>query len=180
MPLKQFLYDIAETVFSSVAVLLVLYMTIALPEMVWGSSMEPNFYTNERILVERVTKYFKPYQRGEIVVFVPEGESRHLIKRIVGVPGDVFKIFNCDIYISTGGERFKLVESYLGDSICTEGGNELKEGRSIKLQEDEYVLLGDNRGVSLDSRVFGIVKKNKIIGRVIFRFWPISKIGFVI
>lgn len=180
MKAKRVLLELIETILSSVTILLILYMSIALPEMVYGSSMEPNFYSGERIIVERVTKLFKKdFERGEVIVFRPEDTSRHLIKRVVGIPGDIFKVYDCKIYISRDDSKYVLDEYYLNADTCTSGGASAKEGRSFKVEEDEYVLLGDNREVSMDSRTFGAVQKNRIVGRVVFRFWPISKIGFV-
>jgi signal peptidase I len=177
---KQFILETVESVLSSIIVLMVIYVSVALPEMVWGSSMEPNFYTKERILVERVTKNLSDgFERGEVVVLKPEGTSHHMIKRIVGIPGDIFKIYDCEVYISRDGSRFKLEEPYLDAEICTSGRTAIKEGRSLKLEEDQYVLLGDNREVSMDSRVLGVIKKDDIIGRVVFRFWPLSRTGFI-
>ncbi len=172
--------ELIETILSSITVLLILYMSIALPEMVYGSSMEPNFYSGERIIVERVTKLLKKdFERGEVVVFRPEGTSRHLIKRVIGIPGDIFKVYDCKIYISRDDSKYVLDEYYLSKDTCTDEGTAVKEGRSFKLEDNEYVLLGDNREVSMDSRTFGAVQKNRIVGRVVFRFWPLSKIGFV-
>ncbi len=80
---KSFFFEMLETLVSSVIVILVIYSTIAFPELVVGSSMEPNFYTGERILVEKVTKYFSPYKRGDIVVLHPPGNDNiDYIKRI--------------------------------------------------------------------------------------------------
>ena len=180
MKIKNFILEIIETILISGAVILALYYFIASVEVVWGPSMEPNFHSGERILVDRITKKLSPLKRGEIVVFYPPGDNdKHYIKRVVGIPGDVFKVINCEIVISRNGEHYVLNEDYLDESICTEAGSRLREGRSIKLGDDQYVLLGDNRSQSLDSRNIGFIDSKRIIGRVIFRFWPPSEIGFV-
>ncbi len=177
---KSFFFEMLETLVSSVIVILVIYSTIAFPELVVGSSMEPNFYTGERILVEKVTKYFSPYKRGDIVVLHPPGNDNiDYIKRIVGVPGDVVKFVNCKVYIKSGEESFLYEENYLQDGICTMGGSKIKEGRSFKIEGEDFLVLGDNREKSMDSRVFGLVSKERILGKVVFRFWPVSKAGFV-
>lgn len=177
---KSFFFEMLETLVSSVIVILVIYSTIAFPELVVGSSMEPNFYTGERILVEKVTKYFRPYKRGDIVVLHPPGNDNiDYIKRVVGVPGDVVKIVDCKVYIKSGEESFLYEENYLKAGICTMGGAKIKEGRSFKLEGEDFLVLGDNREKSMDSRVFGLVSKDRILGKVVFRFWPISKAGFV-
>jgi len=177
---KRVFLELVETTLSSIVVLLVLYMTVALPEMVWGSSMEPTFNSEDRIIVDRLTKRFNnDFKRGEVIVFKPNDSSRHLIKRVIGIPGDIIKIYSCNVFVSKNGERYKLSEPYLTNNTCTEGGSIIKEGRSVKLGEEEYVVLGDNRAVSMDSRSLGLISSNDIVGRVVFRFWPASKIGFV-
>lgn len=180
MKIKNFILEIVETILVSGVVILLLYHFIASIEVVWGPSMQPNYHSGERILVDRVTKFLSPLKRGEVVVFYPPGDDgKHYIKRVVGVPGDIFKIINCEVVVTRNGEHYFLDEEYLPDSVCTEAGSAIKEGRSIKLDEGEYVLLGDNRSQSLDSRNLGIIQKGRIIGRVIFRFWPPDKMGFV-
>jgi signal peptidase I len=180
MKIKNFVLEIIETILVSGAVILVLYHFIASVEVVWGPSMEPNYHSGERILVDRITKNISPLKRGEVVVFYPPSDdSKHYIKRVVGIPGDIFKIINCEVVVTRNGEHYFLDEEYLSDSVCTEAGSSIREGRSIKLEEGEYVLLGDNRGQSLDSRNLGTIEKDRIIGRVVFRFWPPEKIGFV-
>ena len=164
----------------SLVVILAIYMVIASVEVVQGASMEPNFHTGERILVDRVSKNLKNFERGEIVVFYPPNDdSVHYIKRVIGIPGDIFKIVDCNVLISREGEKFKLDETYLKDGICTAGGVKVSEGRSLRIEENQYLLLGDNRPVSIDSRMLGLVDRNRIIGRVVFRFWPINEMGFV-
>jgi len=180
MDIKRFILETIETIITSIIMLLIIYSTIAVPEIVWGSSMEPNFKTNERILVEKLSRFYDPtYNRGEVVVLKPENSSKHLIKRVIGVPGDVFKIYDCNVFVSVDNTRYILEEPYLKEGTCTLGGTQIENGRSFKIQDNEYVVLGDNREVSLDSRVIGIVSKDDIVGRVSVRFWPIDKIGFV-
>lgn len=176
---KAFIIDFVETVITSFVVLAILYLGIAFPEVVQGASMEPTLYTNERILVERVSKHFKGFQRGDVVVLHPPGDdSVDYVKRIVGLPGDVVRIQDCHVYISSSGEKFQLEENYLSNGVCTLGGPILKDGRAQRLGSDEYVVLGDNRENSADSRFFGPVSKGRILGKVVFRFWPINVAGF--
>ncbi len=180
MKLKDYIFEIFETLIVSGIVIFSIYYLIASVEVVWGPSMEPNYHSGERILVDRITKKISPLKRGEIVVFFPPGDKeKHYIKRVVGIPGDVFKIIDCGVVVSREGQHFDLEENYLDDGTCTIGGAKIKEGRSIKLDSGQYVLLGDNREESLDSRVFGPVDESRLVGRVVFRFWPIEKIGFV-
>lgn len=180
MKIKSFILEIIETVLVSGLVILSLYHFIASVEVVWGPSMEPNFHSGERILVDRISKNISPLKRGEVVVFYPNEKSdKHYIKRVVGIPGDIFKIINCEVVISRDGEHYTLKEDYLAEETCTEGGSVIKDGRSVKLGEGQYAFLGDNRSQSLDSRNIGLVEKNRIIGRVVFRFWPLNLVGFI-
>lgn len=177
---SKFLFEMLETFVSSVIVILVIYSTIAFPELVVGSSMEPSFYTGQRILVEKVTKHFTPFKRGDVVVLHPPGnDDIDYVKRIVGIPGDVVKIVDCKVYIKSGDESFLYEEEYLNDGVCTIGGAKIKDGRSFKIEGKDYLVLGDNRERSMDSRAFGLISEERILGKVVFRFWPFSKAGFI-
>lgn len=172
------LIEVLETFVSSIVVLLVLYFWVAFPEVVYGASMEPTLHTSERILVERITPKFRELKRGDIVVLHPPGnDGVDYVKRIVGLPGEVIKIADCSVYISKDGKTFKVEEPYLFPDTCTQGGPILKEGRARKLNADEYVVMGDNRTKSADSRIFGpISKEDSILGKVVYRFWPPQKL----
>ena len=180
MRIKGVIIEYIETFLVSLLIIFILYIFIASVEVVWGPSMEPNFHTGERILVEKITKGFRTLQRGDVVVFIPPNDtSKHYIKRVIGLPGDVVEVFNCNIYISRDNNLFKLEESYLNPDTCTEGGDILQEGKARRIGDNEYMLLGDNRVESLDSRMLGFIDKKSILGRVVFRFWPLSKAGFI-
>ncbi len=178
--MRKFVLETLETFLTSIIVLFVIYLTVAMPEQVSGASMEPSFHTGERILVEKLTKLFKPYGRGDVVVLNPPGnDSIDYVKRVIGLPGDIIKIYDCKVYVSRDGLKYELQEGYLAQGTCTLGGPVLQDGRAFKVESGQYLVLGDNRGHSADSRYFGLVDKNRIIGRVIFRFWPPNKLGFM-
>ncbi len=178
--MKTFFADLLETLAFTFVVIFLIYKFIAIPELVLQSSMFPTIFSGERVLVDKLSTHLYPYERGEIIVLnPPNNQSTDYIKRIVGLPGDILKIYDCKVYISRGGNRYIVEETYITEDTCTNGGNYLKEGRSLRLEEDEYVVMGDNRSNSTDSRSFGPVKRNAIVGRVIYRFWPISRAGFM-
>lgn len=178
--IKDTLLELVETFVVSFVVIFLIYQFVASMEVVSGSSMEPSFETNERILVDKVSPFFKPFTRGEVVVLIPPNEnSKHYIKRVVAVPGDIIKIFDCKVFISNDMGQFELQETYLAPGICTSGGALLRDGRSVKLGSQEYAVLGDNRPYSVDSRFFGIITRKNLLGRVVFRFWPPAKAGFL-
>jgi len=168
----KFFWDIVKvTVVALVLAGLVRYFLVQ-PFFVEGSSMEPNFESGEYLLIDEISYYFKPIERGEVVVFhYPLDTSKYYIKRIVGLPGETVEVKNNKviIYNDKNPDGFALVEDYLLENLVTEGG--LKQ----KLGQDEYFVLGDNRAVSSDSRRWGTLPKNDIVGRVWIRAWPVSK-----
>lgn len=172
--------ELIEAVAISYFVLMLIYYVVAIPEIVSGASMEPTLYTNERILVDKVTPHFKPYKRGDIVVLhPPSNDNIDYVKRIIGLPGEIIKILNCKVYISKDGNQFVLVEDYLYDNMCTLGGTTIVEGKSQRISGDSYVVLGDNRTRSADSRIIGQITSDRIIGKVVLRFWPLNKLTFL-
>jgi signal peptidase I len=178
--IKAMMYEILETFSVSFVVIFLIYQFVASVEIVSGASMEPTFDSFDRILVDKLSPHIKKYSRGDIVVLIPPTEeSKHYIKRIIGLPGDIIKVFDCQVYITNEAGQFILKEDYLPKSECTEGGTTVKDGRALKLNADEYIVLGDNRAHSVDSRFFGIVRPKNLLGRVVFRFWPIGKVGFI-
>ena len=142
------------------------------PFFVEGASMEPNFENGEYLLIDELSYYFRPVERGEVVVFhYPLDTSKYYIKRVIGLPEETVEIKNSQvtIYNDEYPNGFTLNESYLPKSLITDG--QIKE----KLRKDEYFVLGDNRSVSHDSRRWGVLPKNDVVGRVWIRAWPFSR-----
>ena len=142
------------------------------PFFVEGASMEPNFESGEYLLIDEISYYFKSVDRGEVVVFhYPLDTSKYYIKRIIGLPGEVVEIKNGKVVIyndkNPGG--FAVDEVYLPKNLITDG--QIKK----KLGGNEYFVLGDNRPHSFDSRVWGALPKNDIVGRVWVRAWPFNR-----
>lgn len=180
MRLRTILKEFVETLLSSIIILMVLYYLLAFPEIVSGSSMEPNIYDGERILVERVSRIFNGFNRGEIVVLhPPEDDNIDYVKRIIGIPGDTVRISDCKVFVSRDGKRFMLEEPYLSAETCTQGGVRFNEGKAQKIEDGTFLVLGDNREKSADSRIFGVISEERIVGKVVFRFWPFSQISFL-
>lgn len=144
------------------------------PYMVEGDSMENNFHNEETLLVDKISYKFHNPQRSDVIIFVaPQNPKDDYIKRIIGLPGDTFSIKNSKVYINDE----LLQEPYLADNIVT---NFSKSGISqIKLQDGEYFVLGDNRTNSSDSREWGVVPKNNIIGKAWLVVYPFDNIGLV-
>lgn len=180
MDSKDFLIELAETFVVSLVILFLIYGFLAFPEIVSGASMEPLLQDRDRILVEKVLKNFQEFERGEVIVFhPPDDDHTDYVKRVIGIPGDVVKIADCKVYITRDGSRFTLEEPYLYTNKCTNGGPGFPEGRAQKIKEGTYFVLGDNRDHSADSRLFGPIDEERIVGKVVIRFWPPNKVSFL-
>ena len=165
---------IKTTAIALVSVFLVRYFIIQ-PFYVKGSSMEPNFYEKDYLIIDEISYRFSEPQRGDIVVFklkTPEYKE-YLIKRVIGLPGETVIIRDGKVTIknSKNPDGYILEEAYL-----PEGEQTLGEVIEI-VPENSYFVLGDNRGVSFDSRYFGSIDRNVIVGKTLLRGWPINKFG---
>ncbi|MDO4876043.1 MAG: signal peptidase I [Oscillospiraceae bacterium] len=152
---------------------------------VYGDSMNPTLESGDVLFTQKISTYFKKFDRGDIVVLDGsnmEGysKSEYLIKRIVGLPGETVKIADGCVYIKPMGhsDYYILQENYLPEGVKTtmmdygtaHGYNE------IKLGDDEYFCLGDNRPVSNDSRNLGPFKANRIVAVAVLRVFPFNTI----
>ncbi len=136
------------------------------PFIVRGASMEPNFEDFDYLIINEISYRFDDPDRGDVVIFdSPMNSSQRFIKRIIGLPGETVTIQSGEIAIKTESKTITLNEDmYLPTSTVTSNS-----GPTV-LGEDEYFVMGDNRQYSYDSRIFGAVKRNTIIGKVALRF----------
>ena len=163
--------EMIETFAISLILFLAVYLFLAFPEIVVGTSMEPTLSQGERLLVERITPKMNKLTRWDVVIFNPPGNnSIDYVKRIVGMPGDSLIIKDCQVFLIDGGKEEKLNSDFLSVGTCTAGDSKL-----INVPSDSFYVLGDNRAHSADSRVFGPLKKDRISGKVFLRFWPLGK-----
>jgi len=167
-----FLELVKVAVLAAITIVLIRHFLFK-PFYVRGASMEPNFYDKEYLIIDELSYRLREPQRGEVVVFkYPDNSKEFFLKRIVGLPGERVKITNGKviIYNQQFPEGMILQESYLQQNLVTVGE------RVESLGQDEYFVLGDNRANSYDSRRFGAVSKNELVGRVIFRGWPFDRV----
>ena len=166
---KSWLRELVESILPALVIVLVVNVFLAQATRVEGQSMEPNLYNNERLIIEKVTYRFREPQRGDIVVLRPPQRSTvPLIKRVIGLPGDTVEIHDNRVYVN--GEPLR--EDYLDQP--TKG---LMPPRLVP--EGFVLVLGDNRRASNDSRAFGMIAEDDIIGRAWFRYWPLDRAGFL-
>ncbi len=163
----------------AVALALVIRFFIATPYIVSGASMENTYQNHDYLIVDRVTYDISDPQRGDVVVFgLPQEPSRDLIKRVIGLPGETVVISGNEprvtIINTLHPEGFLLAEPYLTPENL--GGS---TGMKVHLDKDQYFVLGDNRKVSADSRLWGTLPRNDIVGRVLLRLFPFNMISLL-
>jgi signal peptidase I len=152
---------------------------VAAPYVVDGTSMLPNFQNWNYLIVDRVSYDFEQPQRGDIVVLeLPQDTSRDLIKRVIGLPGDTVIISGSQPTITIKNAQypngFVLNEPYI-DPANYGGPTDI----TVTLGANQYYVLGDNRDVSADSRTWGILPRQDIVGRVFLRLYPFNEIAIL-
>lgn len=179
--LGSFFLDIIETVVIALSIFLIVYLFVASPHQVNGQSMVPNFQSGEFVLSDKVSYRFGNPKRGDIVVFhapeaanCPKGTGCDFIKRVLGLPGETIEVHDDAIWVN--GQM--LEEPYIPADFETLAGNATK-GKSVFLGPNEYFVVGDNRPYSSDSRAWGAITKNDIVGKALFRYWPLKVAGLI-
>ena len=172
------LLEIVETLALTLIIFVVIQNFIAQPYKVQQSSMERTLMQEQYVLVDKLTPRFDAYKRGDIVVFTPPedwvgADKTPFIKRVIGVGGDTVEIHDGGVYIND--ER--LDEPY----IYTESDGSVQTTDAAQdswvIPGDELFLMGDHRQDSADSRAFGPVPVNQVIGRAWLRYWPFDTFG---
>jgi len=168
----SFLFETAKIVILAVIIVVPIRYFIFQPFFVQGMSMEPNFYDGDYLIVDEITYRFVDPQRGEVIVFkYPQRPSQRYIKRIVGLPEETISIKEGQIsIINKNGTQILDESEYLLDAHT---GGEIK----VSLSENEYFVLGDNRDFSSDSRRWGALSREFIVGKVYLRAWPFAALA---
>ena len=159
--------EVLETVILTALIFFVVRLTIQ-PYRVEGPSMEPGLHTGEWVLVNNLAYHFGSPQRGDVIVFHPPTDpGEQYIKRLIGLPGDTISITTTSIIV----DSHTLKEPYIYPISPGEVENSSVLPK-ITLDANSYFVLGDHRQDSLDSRIFGSVPKQNIIGKAQFVMWP--------
>ncbi len=157
----------------SLAIVAPIRIFIAQPFIVSGSSMFPTFHNNDYLIVDELSYRLGDPQRYDVVIFrYPGDTTKFFIKRIIGLPGETIDIKGKDVIIQNkeNPNGFKLDQSFIN--------NEMNTTKHYVLESDQYFVLGDNRNASSDSRVWGAVPKNLLIGKAYLRLYPLNNINF--
>lgn len=169
-----FFLEILQIVIVAAIIIVPIRLYVVKPFIVQGASMEPNLHDDEYLIIDEISYRLRDIDRGEIVVFEPPNNGTEFyIKRIIGLPGETVEIQDGIITVFTDDQPngVQLEEEYISE--YTHGQIRLTLGA------DEYFVLGDNRDASLDSRKFGAVHKDSIVGRAWLRGLPLNKLGIL-
>ncbi|MFA5777334.1 MAG: signal peptidase I [Parcubacteria group bacterium] len=187
----SFLLEIVKVFILALVIITPIRVFLFQPFFVQGASMEPNFKDGQYLIINELgyketdigmgekqffsVSSFKELKRGDVVVFkYPKDPKQYFIKRVIGLPGEKIKVSDGKVYIfnKENPEGFILDESgYLPQELKTQGDS------TEQLSDNEYFAMGDNRGYSHDSRAFGPVGKEFIVGKVLVRAWPFNNVA---
>jgi signal peptidase I len=182
-PLFGCLFEIVETLVLTLIIFLVIQTFVAQPYKVQQQSMEHTLEPDQYVLVDKLTPRFDTYKRGDIVVFTPpptwvQDDETPFIKRVIGLGGEEVEIRDGSVFIN----GTKLTEPYI---FAPEPGDPSQpttvpddEHRWV-VPSDELFLMGDHRSNSADSRTFGPVLAQQVIGRAWLRYWPLNVFGIL-
>jgi signal peptidase I len=168
----HFFLELIQVVAISLAIIIPVRYFLIQPFYVKGASMEPNFFDHEYLIINEISYRFSEPERGDILVFhYPNDPKNYFIKRLIGLPGETVEVSNgqVKIYNDEFPNGIVLDESnYLSDKYTA-------QTRRDTLKANEYFVLGDNRAASLDSRFFGPIEEDVVVGKVWVRGWPLDR-----
>ena len=182
------LLEIVETLVLTLVIYLLIHNFIAQPFEVDQNSMMPTIQPREYVLIDKLSPRFNDYRRGEVVVFQPPEDYQQggipFIKRVIGLPGDTVSLENGEVFITpAGGSPVLIDEPYVavdadGRTVPTQPRDAASTTQWV-VPAGSYFVMGDNRLQSQDSRVFGPIERELIVGRAWLRYFPLDRIGFV-
>ncbi|MBI5466301.1 MAG: signal peptidase I [Candidatus Kerfeldbacteria bacterium] len=169
--LGVFFWEIIKVTLVALAIILPIRYFLVQPFYVKGASMEPSFYDHDYLLIDEISYRFSPPSRADVMVIrYPRNRSEFFIKRLVALPGERLVVRGGQVFIGQNQAEPQLLnEPYLGEWVRTRGEVD------VRLGADQYYVLGDNRGSSLDSRSFGPITAREIVGRTWLRAWPFER-----
>jgi signal peptidase I len=165
---KSSAFELLESIIIAVLLALIIRFFLFEPFFIPSGSMEPTLQIGDKIIVNKIVYRFQEPKRGDIMVFkYPLDPARDYIKRVIGLPGEKLEIKDSVIYINDQ----PIEEEYLPSN-----SNSANFG-PVNIPENAYFMMGDNRNNSQDSRVWGTLPNNYIIGKALAVFWPVNRIG---
>ena len=168
------IWDLIKFAVIAFAIVMPIRMFIAQPFIVSGESMYPTFNDGEYLIIDEISYIVGEPNRGDVVVFrYPSDPSRFFIKRMIGLPNEEISIHGNEVKITNkdNPEGFTLVEPYINEDFNFDG--------TYQTKDEEYFVLGDNRNRSSDSRFWGILPQELVVGRAYLRLLPIKNISYM-
>ena len=168
-------FDFLQGIVVILAIMVMIYLFVMSPQEINGQSMDPTFHNGEYILTNKIEFKLNNPNRGDVVIFKsPKNKDIDYIKRIIGLPGETVRLSKSKFYIN----GIMLDElAYLEPTVYTSGGSYLSENMEITVPEGQYFVAGDNRPHSSDSREFGPIALEDLIGKAFLRYWPFDRWG---
>ncbi len=170
---KSLMRDVVETLVL-IVIVVTISQTVLANYVIQQDSAVPNFYPNQRVFVDKVAYRFLGLHRGDVVVVHPQQGGEDLFKRVIGLPGEAIDIRENQVYINDQ----PIKEPYIAPEASSQSG--ISPGVLPRvLGPNEFFLMGDNRSYSADSRAFGPFTRDKLVGRVWLRYWPLNTFTLV-
>lgn len=171
-----FVMEILETIVFIGSLFIVLYLFIVQPNQVKGVSMDYTFASGDYIFTSKVTYKFRFYERGDVIVFKsPKNPDIEYIKRIIGLPGDTVTMTNSEVFVN---DR-KVDEPYIAAPTVLWENGFTRNGVPYTVPDGYLFVMGDNRPRSSDSREFGPITFESVVGQVFYRYLPPTKTGVI-
>lgn len=171
--ISSILFEFVQSFVIAGAIFVITYFFLLRPFQVNGQSMYPTYEDGELIITNIVSLRFQPISRGDVIVFKsPPNQEKDFIKRVIALPGEKILLKDGLIYID--GQAINE-SSYLDTNLRTYGGSFLRENNETDIPLGNYFVMGDHRNFSSDSREWGFVSYDKIIGKSFIVIWPPQK-----
>lgn len=170
LSIREFIIDFVKLIVVIIIILFLMIYVVSITQVV-GSSMSSTLENGDVLILNKFKYRFTDIKRGDIIS-LEYADTKYLIKRVIGLPGDNISIKNNNLYLND--ELY--VENYLDEGLVYDDFDLSTLGYET-IPDDMYLVLGDNREDSLDSREIGLISKDEVIGKVSFRIWPLNKLA---
>ena len=170
LSIKEFIIDLIKLLVVVVVILFLMIYIVSVTQVV-GNSMYSTLKDGDVLILNKFKYSFFDIKRGDIIS-LENDDTKYLIKRVIGLPGDSISIKDNTLYIN--GEVY--IENYLEEGLVYDDFELTSLGYQV-IPDDMYFVLGDNRADSVDSREIGLISKDDVIGKISFRIWPLNKLA---
>jgi signal peptidase I len=168
------IFDFLQSIALGGAFFIVIYLFLMQPHQIKGNSMFPTYEDKEYVLTDKISYKFTSPKRGDVVILKsPENPDIDFIKRVIGLPNEKVKITDGKVFINDQ----VLTETYIDVETPVFPAGFMQDNTEVIVPADSFFVMGDNRPGSSDSREFGFVPMNNIVGRVFFRYYPVARMG---